>query len=280
MTTTNISLIDIVNERLNSEKLELPVLPNLAIELQSMLTSDGADIEHISAKIAADQVLASQLLRVANSAFYSGLNKVSRIRDSVMRVGTRQVSSLVFMITQQEQYKSTDKSLRPYFELLWKHATSCALGSKWLADRLGYASLAEEAFMAGLFHDIGKLVLLKVIEQINSSGKDAMELSHPVLFEVLDQMHTTQGAALLKRWNLPEIYCEVVEKHHQEDFDSGNAVLTTVRFVDLACRKLGIGLQNEPAILLAATPEGEALGISDLLAAELEITLEDAVTCS
>ncbi len=96
-----------------------------------------------------------------------------------------------------------------------------------------------------------------------------------MLFEVLDHMHTAQGALLLQRWNLPDIYCEAVGKHHQEDFNGNNAILATVRLVDSACRKLGIGLHHEPAVILAATPEGQALEVSELLAAELEIMLED-----
>ena len=274
--TTTMSLIEILNEQLESEQLQLPVFPNLATELQRMLASENANIDKISAKIAGDQVLASQLLRVANSAFFNGLNKVSRIRDSIMRLGSRQVTSLIFMITQQEQYNSKDKSLRPYLDLLWRHATSCAVGSKWLVERLGHGTLAEEAFIAGLLHDIGNLLLLKVLENINGSGEHNLELSKPVLSEVLDQMHTAQGALLLQRWNLPDIYCEVVAKHHQEDFNSNDTILATVRLVDLACHKLGIGLHEDPTVVLAATREGEALGVSELLAAELEIMIEDA----
>jgi HD-like signal output (HDOD) protein len=181
------------------------------------------------------------------------------------------------MITQREQYQSTDKFLRPYLDLLWKHAVSCGLGSKWLAERLGYGQLAEEAFMAGLLHDIGNLLLLKALEQVNTSGNHDLNLSKPVLFEVLDNMHTAQGSMLLRRWNLPDIYCEVVARHHDEDFNANDTILATVRLVDLACHKLGIGLHEDPAIVLAATREGEALGISELLAAELEIMLEDSV---
>ena len=275
--TTTVSLIEMLNEHLESDQLQLPVFPRLAMEIQTLFASENANIEKISTKIAADQVLASQLLRVANSAFFSGLNKVSRIRDSITRLGSLQVTNLVFMITQQEQYKSTDKFLHPYLDLLWKHASSCAVGSKWLAERLGYTPLAEEAFLAGLLHDIGNLLLLKVLEHINSSQNHDLELSKPVLFEVLDHMHTAQGASLLRRWNLPDIYCEVVAKHHQEDFNASDTILAIVRLVDLACHKLGIGLHEEPAVILAATREGEALGISEFLAAELEIMLEDSV---
>jgi putative nucleotidyltransferase with HDIG domain len=278
--TNTVSLVERLNEHLASGQLELPVIPRLVLELQTMLSREDADIEEISLKIAEDQVVASQLLRVANSAFFKGLNKVSRIRDSIVRLGTREVTSLIFMITQQQQYESKDQSIRPYLNALWKHAASCAIGSKWLVERLGYKELAEEAFIAGLLHDIGKLLLLKTLEDIKRAEKGSIELSKSVLFEVLDLMHTVQGAELLQRWNLPDIYCDVVAKHHQEDFDGNNTIMSTVRLVNLACHKLGIGLHHEPAVVLAATPEGEALEISELLGAELEIMLEDTAECA
>src|SRR6266850_196744 len=175
--TNTVSLVEILNEHLVSEQLQLPVFPPLALEVQEMLACDDADFDKISEKIAEDQVLASQLLRLANSAFFSGLNKVSRIRDSIMRLGSRQVTTLVMMITQQQQYGSTDEYIHPYTDALWKHAASCAMGSKWLVERLGFGQLAEEAFIAGLVHDIGNLLLLKVLENIKSSGKHDLELS-------------------------------------------------------------------------------------------------------
>ena len=159
--TNTMSLVEILNELLVSEQLQLPVFPPLALEVQKMLACDDADFDEISAKIAGDQVLASQLLRLANSAFFSGLNKVSRIRDSITRLGSRQVTTLILMITQQQQYGSTDEYIHPYIDALWKHAASCAMGSKWLVERLGFSQLAEEAFIAGLVHDIGNLLLLK-----------------------------------------------------------------------------------------------------------------------
>src|SRR5205823_4927742 len=93
--------------------------------------------------------------------------------------------------------------LKPYTGRLWKHACACAVGSKWLAERLGCRSIVQEAFMAGLLHDIGHLFLLKVLEDIHSSRKD-LSLPETAVAEVLDSMHASQGESLLRHWNLPE----------------------------------------------------------------------------
>ncbi len=271
------SLMEILQEHLSSKELKLPVFPPLVLELQQMLSSDDARIDEISRKISSDQVLASQLLRVANSAFFSGLSKVTTINDAVMRLGTRQVMELVFLTTQQQQYQSKDTFITPFLPELWQHASMCAVGSKWLAEKLGFRKHAQEAFLAGLLHDIGKLFLLKVLETIHSSGKHRLDLSRTVLNEVLETMHTTQGSALLQSWNLPEIYCDVVRRHHEEGFSGNNVVLGIVRLVDTACYKLGIGSEQQATIVLAATAEARYMEVSELRAAELEIMLEDSV---
>src|SRR5690242_11488312 len=96
---TATSLIDILDEKLASDDLRLPVFHPLALDLQRMLSLDEINIVAITGKISEDQALASQLLRCANSAFFSGLSKVSTIKDSILRLGTRQVTNIVLLAT-------------------------------------------------------------------------------------------------------------------------------------------------------------------------------------
>jgi HD-like signal output (HDOD) protein len=273
----NASLMDIIQEHLASEQLQLPVFPPLALQLQDMLAQENVNINQVAAKIVEDPAIASQLLRMANSAFFAGLSKVSTIKDAILRLGSRQVTNLIILVTQQQQYRSDHKFLSPYIGSLWKHSASCAMGTKWLAERLGYRSTAQEAFLAGLLHDIGKLFLLKVLENLHASGKYNLNLSKAVVSEVLESMHAMQGFLLLQQWNLPALYCEVVRDHHQQAYDASNAILTMVRLVNLACHKLGIGMQHDPSLVLAATAEAQTLEVPELLLAELEIMLEDAM---
>src|SRR5262245_23213596 len=112
--TTTTSLIDMLNEHLASDQLQLPVFSRVALEVQQILSGDDVDVRVLSAKISADQVLASRVLRKANSAFFSGLKQVSTIEESIMRVGIREVMNLVLMTTQQQQYACANRFLNPY----------------------------------------------------------------------------------------------------------------------------------------------------------------------
>jgi putative nucleotidyltransferase with HDIG domain len=275
--TEPLTLVDIIEQHLASEQLQLPVFPPLAAELQQMLTQEECNMHQVAAKIMEDQALASHLLRMANSAFFTGLSKVTTVKDAIMRLGVKQVTNLVLLVTQGRQYRTTTKLMGLYGKSLWQHATACALGTKWLAERLGHKSLAQEAFLAGLLHDIGKLFLLQVLDNLQASGEYNLSLSKVMVLEVMASLHAEQGARLLQAWNLPEVYCHVARQHHADSVEGDHCVLLLVRLVNFACHKLGIGIHQNPAMVLATTPEAQLLEAPELLLAELEIMLEDAL---
>jgi HD-like signal output (HDOD) protein len=151
------------------------------------------------------------------------------------------------------------------------------VGSKWLARKVGAAELSQEAFLAGLLHDIGKLFLLKVMEEICREENFRMAANRAVLEEVLRALHVEQGHQLMTQWHMPEAYCQVVAGHEEELWDRGNLLLAIVRLANLACLKLGIGLGGDPGIILPARAEAQVLGLKEVSLAELEIVIEDAL---
>src|SRR5438128_6819599 len=273
------SLVDIVHERVSSKTLQLPVFHHVALKLMHVLAKEGYSIAQVAQMIIEDQALSSHVLRMANSAFFGGLSKVTTIRDAIVRLGAKQVTNVVTVVTQSQQYCAEDKTMAAYMQILWRHSLGCALGTKWFAEKTGYRELAQEGLLAGLLHDIGQLFLLKVLEDVQASEPE-LALSKPVIVEVLQHMHVEQGTILMQHWHIPEPYGEVVRQHHAETYDTNNTLLLMVRLVDMACKKVGIGLHHDPSIVLATTAEAQALGAKEVVLAELEIMLEDAMTLS
>ena len=276
---TEQSLIDIIHERVSSQTLQLPVFQHVALKLMNVLAKEDYSIAQVAPMIIEDQALSSQVLRMANSAFFGGFSKVTTIRDAIVRLGSRQVTNVVTVVTQSQQYCAKDKTMAAYMQTLWKHSLGCALGTKWFAEKTGYKELAQEGLLAGLLHDIGQLFLLKILEDVQDL-EPGLILSKPVILEVLQHMHVEQGVVLMQHWNIPELYGEIVRQHHDETYDTSNALLLMVRLVDMACKKAGIGLHHEPSIVLATTVEAQALGAKEVVLAELEIMLEEAMTLS
>jgi putative nucleotidyltransferase with HDIG domain len=160
---------------------------------------------------------------------------------------------------------------------LWIHSVACALGAKWIAKECRLPSKMNEAFFAGLLHDIGKAFLLMAIADLKKSGQMDENVPQSFIEEVLDTLHQSLGAQLLKNWNLPEIYCTVAEHHHDESMDGQDIVLPMVSLANKVLAKAGIGIMHTPDIDLATSPEAIQLDLSEIKVAELELTMEDYV---
>lgn len=271
------SIVDVVRARLASGTQSVPVFHAVAVRLQQVLARQDFSIEDVHQLINADPGLASQVLRSSNSAFYSGLSKVSTVREAIIRLGSKEVANLAMLTTQHDLYRSDEPSYNALMQTLWKHSFCCAVGSKWLAQKAGFGGQAQEAFLAGLLHDIGKLFILKVMEGVCRQESLKGSASPAVQGEVLTSLHVEQGHQLMVQWHMPQVYCDIVAGHEDENWDRGNVLLTMVRLSNIACRKVGIGVRTDPTLLLFASAEAQALGLKEVALAELEIVLEDAL---
>lgn len=269
------SIVEVIKERLAAGTLSVPVFHAVAVKLQQALARPDYDIKEVHQLLNADPGVATRVLRAANSSFYAGLSKVSTIREAIIRLGSKEVANLAMLTTQRDLYKSDDIRFNAIMQTLWKHAFCCAVGSRWLAQKVGFGAQAQEAFLGGLLHDLGKLFLLKCLEEVSREERFKGGVIQPVLREVLATLHVEQGHQLMVQWQLPQIYCDIVAGHQQERWDQANVLLAMVRLSNLTCRKIGVGLNRDPSVLLFASGEAQVLGLKETALAELEIIIED-----
>jgi HD-like signal output (HDOD) protein len=270
------SLLDLVQEYAPSEASNLPVFPKIAQEVYSRISNYSGSLNDVAALIGKDQTLAAQIIKLANSAFFAGINKVRTIRESILRLGSNQVCNYLVASCQKDLYSSKDKVIAHYLKVLWQHALATAKGSQWLLRKTGYSEMADEGFLAGLFHDIGKLLLLRVFSTIRVKHPDIL-LSDQFILDSLDSMHAEQGYALMKEWNIPMIYCEVARHHHDEETESSDWLLMAVRLVDRVCSAAGPSLKPDPSLNTATLPEVAIMSVKEIVLAELEVVIEDAL---
>jgi len=202
-------------EKIRSE-YSLLSLPQSLSQILSMVGSDDFSMEDLSDAVLKDPGLTSRILTMANSAFYRHQAEISTIQQAVIMLGMMQVKCLalstsVFVI---ENYK--DK-INLDIKDLFSHFISVALGSRMLAEAIG-SDFTEEAFIAGLLHDIGIVFFIHhfpedyrtVIDNLNDYPRftEAEE-------DILGINHATIGRMLAEKWNLPTALCEAIENHHK-----------------------------------------------------------------
>ena len=273
---SQVALPETVRKLLASQPIELPIFHPVALKLQRMLSDYDFTVDEVAQIANEDQSLASQMLKMANSPMYMGRTKVATIKEAVIRLGAQQVINIAIAASQASAHASENPALNAYMKELWLHSHGAALGARWLAHNCGMRGIADEIYLAALLHDVGKLYLVKAIERLVKAGVISSMFDDDLIMEIFEVMHVEQGYRLMQHWNFPSMYCDVIRDHHLEEWDPVNKMLAIVRFVNLACHKVGLGLKKEPDLALQLTLEAEVLDIGELQIAELESLLIDS----
>lgn len=270
-----ISFIDHINRFIEEENVVLPVFGSAAMRVQQELVKKNPDMKVVINLIYGDQSLSSQVLQIANSAFYKGLVDIVTVKAAIVRLGMQEVGRICLLAAAKNQFTSKHKSLKIVMKKLWQHSVGCAIAARWLAKKGGYEELESKAFFAGLFHDVGKLIVLMVIEELIKKKID-VTITSDLFHEAMTSLHNQHGYDILKSWNLAEEYCVIARDHNLEDFDNKNQLLAIVRLANMTCRKIGIGLQKDADLVIFGTEEAQLVDLTELEFAELEILLEDS----
>ncbi|GAB6068728.1 HDOD domain-containing protein [Methylothermus subterraneus] len=265
-------LTELLEEQFAALSSRLPVFHPVALELERLKNDGRVSMEQIVAAIEKDPTLAAQVLRLANSALYRGLAKADTLSRAVLRLGMKRVVSLAFAASQSLAYRGERPPYREMLRQLWTRTYLSACGARFLAERLGQGERAEEAFLAGLFHDLGELFVLRALECLSAKTG---ELTPALIEEAVTALHPQFGAKLILQWNLPEEYARIARDHHLEELAESDWLMACVRLMDLACLKLGVGPETKGEVSLAATSEAEALGLKPITLAQLEVFLEE-----
>ncbi|MDI6716282.1 MAG: HDOD domain-containing protein [Actinomycetota bacterium] len=238
-----------IEQRILKEIKDLPpfsAIANRALKLTKDPRSSAIDISRV---ISYDPAFTARVLRMANSAYYGFARKVTTVSEAIVILGYETLKSVVLALTLQNFY---DKEVRGYgLERgdLWKHSVGCALASRLIAGQVKYPSV-EEAFVAGLLHDVGKVILnqfvgeeiSKIIELSGSEGLSFAEAEKRVLgFD-----HQDIGSKVAEKWNFNEKVVEAIRSHHKPDRAKKDPELTAIVHVaDFICLSLGLGIGSD-----------------------------------
>ncbi len=270
------SLIDVIDEYVKSGKVKLPVMDQNSLMVQKEISKSEPDMERIINLIKKDISLTAEVLKISNSSFYKGLEQVKTVQEAVVRLGMVEVINMVLLACQKNSFRAHDPVLQKWIKTMWIHSVGCAVGTQWLARYYQYPNL-NEAFLAGLLHDVGAFFLLSVMEQIKAKNAT---MPHKLIEDIVLKMHAHYGNILLTDWSLPEQYCTIAREHHAAEFDAANLLLVMIRFADKVCQHLNIGIVENKDVDIFACEEAAILDISDVTVAQLQIKIEDSLRLS
>ncbi len=189
--------------------MAVPVLPDVAQRVVALVSDPEIPVFRLSDLVAKDQVLASRVLAMANSAFSAPSMYISTIQEAVVRLGTISVRNVVLTVSLTSRMQ--DKAL--YGERgrdLFEHALGTAYTARLVAEQARVDK--EDAFLFGLVHDIGKLVILKLAYDYNKAHDTPIPEAE--IDEALRERHAMMGGLALRRWKLPESVDDPVMFHH------------------------------------------------------------------
>ena len=248
----------------------LPEITLKIIDLVEDPTSTAQDLHNI---ISNDLALCSRILKVVNSAFYGLPRQIGSINRAIVLLGLNAVKNIAIAASLTKLFRGGD--LCPNFAArdLWIHSIATAAASKMVCDELRLG-LPDEAFLAGLIHDIGIMVemqahrdqLIRVVDGLNVDGDGAPgEEMLEVERTIIGAGHDVFGAALCESWKFPKSFGYVTGNHHNPmDLPSGSRMLAAIVYVaDRIAARAGYGFRLDLTDLTVSAEVKEELGMSD-----------------
>jgi len=261
---------------------DLPAMPHVASKVLELSSDPDTSASLLQQVISDDQAMTARILKIANSAMYACSRRIKTLSEAIVMLGFNSIRSLVVTSAARNLYGAGGARMGLKERLLWEHSIGCAFASRLLVEKR-HPALTEEAFLAGLMHDIGKLVinlqLPERFEEIVQIVYNENREFHATELEILGFDHARVGALLVNKWKLSPVLEDVIGQHH--DPASLTAERPLLLYLELANRlrqKYGIGFQEQPDLDLVGSVPSQLLGLRDEdfadLASRLQQTLE------
>lgn len=223
-------------------------MPHILLKARTLLSGQKnfKELEHL---LGTDPALAGRVLKIANSAYYGMSGKVSSIQMAATVLGT---DTLLQIITLVGYSKMLGRTLEGYgldSGELWKHSLAVAICARLIEETL-QAKNGDDAFLAGLMHDAGKIILDTYIQDRQQLFSRYTLLTRASITateeKILEFTHADIGGELCRRWNLPETMATAIQYHHTPADSGGNRLAYVLNLADHMAKSLSTASDEPP----------------------------------
>ncbi len=187
-----------VQTELDANRLVLPTLPDVALKVRDAVAKGDSTAPQLAEMIITDTALSARLMQVANSPLYRGTKEVNTIQMAVTRLGSSTIRSLITSLVMQQMFTPTSELLEQHFRETWEQAVNVSAICRALSTFVPQLN-ADEAMLAGLIHQIGKLPILMLVEDIAEFRDSPSRLN-----KLLEKAHPAIGKIIMDTWDFPE----------------------------------------------------------------------------
>jgi len=240
-TEEDVKIVSLKSKILRS-LVELPPMPNIILKAREIMEDPGSSLKDLAGVIEHDQAIVARVLALANSAYYGFSGMVSSIQHASILLGQKTLGELITIAASSQLLSKKLEGYQLNPGDLWKHSLAVALGSRIIAEKKD-TEWIDDAFIAGLLHDAGKIILDPYIVDCKKTFKKALDNGQPKFIEtekeILGFDHAEVMSRAIRFWRYPENQSTAIRYHHYP-LRSGNSELAfIVHLANFAAKEAG-----------------------------------------
>ena len=248
---------------------KLPSLPVAVVKAMQLLRDENSQNDQVASALSMDQALVGQVLKLSNSPYYGVSRRVSTVQQAILVLGRKAVRNLVIAAAAQDFLSKPQAGYMLRRGDLWSHSMAAGCGASLIAEKVNYKP-KEEAFVAGLLHDIGKVVLSGYLAEQTDTLMDRLSAGDATIDQIERDViavdHAALGGLITEHWQLPAVLSKAIcYQHHPSDAGDDWQLAAIVHLANTLALVIGVGLGVD----------GLQYSFDDAAVARLGISAED-----
>ena len=235
--------LDELRELLGGKIQALPCLPPVLLGVQKAIAESDVGARELARVIMADPSLTARVLKMANSVYFASQHRIRTVTQAILIMGFETVRNLVLGLSVYDMLSNLPKAQD--YRSVWRHSLCCAVCSRYFAQKLRSVH-AEQAFVAGLLHDIGKLIMgqffAEEYAEVDRKVRDENLSYHQAETKVLGFTHEAAGCLVAEHWGFPQELTQAVSRHEATSAEELGTMNTQLQRI--------VGVANQSAMYL------------------------------